>query len=180
MKKPNFLLTPEASGNLSGLAVGAVTALAMFKTAKGQSLGVKIGIPIVAAIGTRILVKRSVETQQTKRMNKWLLEQQFATPTAPAATYNLQLPGGSTPMTTQAFNPDLIADAIHTAYNPDGWTSDETKMLQLITSVPPTSFRLIANAYFQQFGRNLLNDLNEQLDNWIHGIVWLPYRALIT
>jgi hypothetical protein len=101
------------------------------------------------------------------------LKRQQQAPTIPAGTYDV--PAWGTQTQTQAFNPYVIAGQLYTAYNPDGYFTDEQEMSRLVAKIPPKYFNQVAVEYAKR-GRNLMNDLDEQLTG-IYQWAWEAYKA---
>jgi hypothetical protein len=177
-----LFVSPQLGGWLAGIAAGALTYWAVGKV-PGKKLvpGVRIGASIVVGFIVKQGVKRKLAHLETQKHATYLTTQQFGGVQIPQGTYTLPpgLPGASGTITTAAFDPEMKAGEIVNAYNPEGYTSDEDAMLKAILEVHPKSFSVVAQAYTQLYGRNLLADLDEQLNGFPYQQPWQAYRKQI-
>jgi hypothetical protein len=99
--------------------------------------------------------------------------------------YNLQtttwgLPGTGTTTTTQTPNVVTLAQEFYNAYNPEGWNTDEWALIDTLAKTPPQYFRQVESYYNNTYGRNLINDLDEQLlSDELGYTVWSKYKTQI-
>lgn len=136
---------------------------------------VKIGIYAFGAWKAYKFIQGEIEKE---RQRKILRDQQNPIYNLPSATWGL--PGTGSTTTTQAPNVVTLAKEFHTAYNPDGWNTDEWALIDALAKTPPQYFRQVESYYNNTYGRNLIADLDEQLlsDELGYGI-WTKYKTQI-
>lgn len=187
---PPSFISPKTGGNLAGVAAAALTwwglsNLKMPVAAGAPAKPLDTKIKLIASVVVGFIVKKGVQARiehnEKAKQAGFLFNQQFGGIQLPQSQYTLPpgLPGMSGTISTAAFDPDRKAGELIEAYNPNGWNTDENALLSIILTVPPEMFSLVANSYLQLYGRNLLNDLNEQLDSWLHQAAWEDYRKQI-
>jgi hypothetical protein len=186
---PKQVIKPAIAGNITGLTATVLTYFLLNnikipkKNAKGQKtqveipIGIKIPLSIAIGLFTRYAVKGALEKNFANRQAEYLTGQQFGGFQIPQSQY--YLPGGTGATTTGAFDPERKAGEFLQAYNPDGWTSDEYEMLQILKSIPPKTFAIVAQAYTQLYGRNLIADADEQLNTYWYEDEWGAYKKQI-
>jgi len=129
------------------------------------------------AIGGFLIYNKIKNEIEAARMRK--LQAQTTNPVYNLPGGSTTLPGGTT-QTSGQFNAAQKAQTFYYFFNPTGWTSDESGMIETILSIPAEQFKNVANYYAQAYpGRDMRTDADSELMDSVWGLHWESYKSQI-
>ena len=134
-------------------------------------------IKIAGALGAAYFIYRGIKKEiERARIARTIKDQQNPEFNTPAVTWG---PEGQT-LEVPASNIASLANQFYTAYNPDGWDTNEAGLVNALAKTAPQYFRLVENYYLSAYNRNLSADLEEQLGgDSLFSEIWTKYKTQI-